>query len=607
LVYSQPVVNSSPATPSTQAAKELANRPYSYEFVDFPIDKLAKAITKRKNTVNVKIGKQIDDTWTVEEHELNYNNLRLAKWDSDGSPLPGKPLCENYLATSENKQLNIRFTINRTGELSGFVHDLTANTMTHFRSVSLMTSYSGKEQEKNKLAIYTEKFQPPAGSITARNIDPACSDRWVVIAVEADHEVPSGILPAVRSQVEYVFYLNFYTNVRFLEKQWNQFEGGYPYNNLPQEAVNGTNPVQYRTSITELFNRFRTGGWSLGKPCHMMHLLSGRKLGTGAGPFGGDATNNQIDCGNGQVAASISSSEFLNESIEQVARVMAHELGHNLAATTGHDPGGSCVDENSYNASNPTPNTIMCTSFRVNSASNQLISARSPYFSGSFANTIRSNISGLPCLSPSPYLAFGQAYVNGNPIYSTPYFASSRNGTIAIDITSYYKPGYTVYPSFTPNVTPGSVYIGSVSVNGTAPFFSGSFYFGAPANVSNATFNVQASVNNCDTSVSRGIPVVFGSGYRIAPNPAQTNLTVELTLDKDTPNPADFMPESVVLVSEKNKELKRNEPKKNAANKLIAEPNKVSWDLADVEPGTYYVHLNYGNGVVFKERVIVQK
>lgn len=565
--------------------------------------------------MKLRIGKQIDDTWTIEENELLFDNLRIPKWDEAGNPLPKKPVCESYRATAANKQLNIRFTLTTSGELSGFVHDLKANTMIHFRSISMMTTFEGKDKERNKLAIYTEKFQPPAPSplLIARTADPACERQWIVIAVETDAEFPGGIFQSVLTQVKYIFDLNFQINVYFKTKQWIDGEPGYPYSDLPQVAVPGTNPTQYRTSISDLFTAFETKGWSQSQPsCNMIHLLTGKTVGTGGGPYGGDSRNRQINCASGKVASSLSASEFMQQSLDQVARVMAHELGHSLAASGSHEMdspyNGFCYTEINYGqAPNLTPNAIMCISFRLSQSSNQLIGARSTYFSTNFATDIISKVGAVPCLLPSPYLAFGQAYFGGTPINNTPYFATSRNSSISTDITSYYQPSSTQTASlaFDRSVNPGSVYLGSPSVSGSAPLFSGSFYFNAPSNISNATFTLLATTP-CET-VIRGIPVVFGSAYRAFPNPAQSILTVELLLDKETPNIVDFLPELVVLVSDKNKELKRNEPKKDAANRQKTEPNKVIWDLTDIEPGIYYVHISYGGGVIFKEKILIQK
>jgi PAB1-binding protein PBP1 len=125
--------------------------------------------------------------------------------------------------------------------------------------------------------------------------------------------------------------------------------------------------------------------------------------------------------------------------------------------------------------------------------------------------------------------------------------------------------------------------------------------------VNNATFTLTTTAP-CTATATRTIPVVFGSAYRLSPNPAQTSLTVEFLLDKETPNLPDFLPESVVLVSDKNKEVKRSEPKKNAASKnSAAEATKVLWELSDVATGTYYLHIQYSKDVIFKERILIQK
>jgi hypothetical protein len=600
LTFAQEVIESNLTALSPQAANELTKKSFSYEFVEFPIDKLAKAITKRKNTVLIKLGKHINDTWTIEEKELRYNNLGLPKWDEAGNPLPNKPAGETYLATSANKQLNIRFTLTN-GELSGFVHDLTANTMTHFRSISMMTTFDGKDKEKNKLAIYTEKFQSPPPPRASQRATIDCNRKWLLIAVETDVEFPGGnTFKAVLDQVEYIFDLNFGFNVYFKQKSWSLGDG-YPYSDVPTVTIPISNAT--RTNIAELFTRFETQGWGRNQGCHLMHLLTGKKLGSGLGLYGGDARNRQIDCNNGAWAASLSSSEFLNESIEQIARDMAHELGHNLAATGSHeqDPpyNGTCINETNYIAGT-TPNKIMCVSFRLNSSSDQLIGARTPYFSTDFQNNIIANVAPIACVQSPPTPVFGQAYFNGDPINNTPYFANTRNATITIDI------GSIITPTLNRSVTPASIFLGSPSVSGVDPNYSGLFTFNAPNSANNATF-ILTTTAPCTATATRTIPVVFGSSYRLGPNPAQTSLTVEFLLDKETSNLPDFLPESVVLVSDKNKEFKRSEPKKNATSKNSAEATKVVWELSDVATGTYYLNIQYSKEVIFKERILIQK
>jgi Metallo-peptidase family M12 len=601
LTFAQEIIESNPAALSPQAASELTKKSFSYEFVEFPIDKLAKAITKRKNTVLIKLGKHINDTWTIEENELRYDNLGLPKWDEAGNPLPNKPAGETYLATSANKQLNIRFTLTN-GELSGFVHDLTVNTMTHFRSISMMTTFDGKDKEKNKLAIYTEKFQSPPPSRASQRATVDCSRKWLIIAVETDVEFPDGnTLLDVLNHVEYIFDLNFGFNIYFRKYQWST-GGSYPYSGVPTVTIPGSGAI--RTNISELFTRFETQGWGRNQGCHLMHLLTGKKLGSGFGLYGGDARNRQIDCNNGAWAASLSSSEFQNESIEQIARVMAHELGHNLAATGSHEKdspyNGTCIDETNYIAGASPSNKIMCVSFRTSPNSDQLIGARTPYFSTNFQNNIIANVAPISCVQSPPNPVFGQAYFNGDPINNTPYFANTRNATITIDI------GSILTPTFNRSVTPASIFLGSPSVSGVDPNYSGLFTFNAPNSVNNATFVLTTTVP-CTATATRTIPVVFGSAYRLGPNPAQTTLTVEFLLDKETPNLPDFLPESVVLVSDKNKEVKRSEPKKNAASKNSVEATKVVWDLTDVATDTYYLHVRYSKDVIFKERILIQK
>ncbi len=345
ITYSQQIVESTNTTISPQAAKELANNSFNYEFVEFPIDKLTKAITQKKNTVKIKLGKQIDDVWTIEENELRYDYLSIKKWDEAGNRLPNKPVCETYSAKSKNQNINIRFAINSNNEFSGFVHDIKTDIMIRFKSISLITDF---------------------------------------------------------------------------------------------------------------------------KTCAIV-----------------------------------------------------------------------------YNATNPTPNTLMCPFIKTGDDSGE--GGRTMYFSTAYLNSINSKLSSNgSCIVSAVSPVWGQAYYNGVAINSTPFFVNTRNGTITINISNS-----TPFsdPSFAATVNPTSVYIG----------------------------------------------------------PTQNVLTVDFTVDKESANIQDFLPESVVLLTDKSKELKRNEPKKNYLNKVVIDANKFEWDLSGLDNGTYFVHINYGSGMIFKEKILVQK
>ena len=611
VVFSQQRVEGSPTTISTQAAKELANNSFNYEFVEFPIDQLEKAITKKKNTVSVKIGKQIDDTWTIEENELRYDYLGINKWDENGNPLPNKPICETYLATSKNQSVNIRFAINADKELSGFVHDLKTNTMTHFRSISMMTSFKEKGLEKNKVAIYAEKFQnSPALSTASYNL-PSCNIKWLIVAVETDAEFPIGTFFPVLQEVDYILYTNLTIRTYFKYFNWNEGTSGYPYTGINTITFSyfedNQNFTATRTDENSMFTAFINNGWAKNQVCNMGHLLTGRKLRNYLYGNSGGYSNFSSTLCNGTLPLSMSSNEF--QSTEQVARTMVHELGHNLAGTTKHENdapyNGTCIDGNSYNSSvNPTPNTLMCP-FIV-TGGNTGAGGRTMNFSTNFKNDILAKLNApnnISCLAFASSPTFGQAYYNGVAINNTPFFASSRNGSMTININNT---NYDSSPTLTATVNPTSVYLGSPYVNGSPPNHVGGFSVNAPNSVNNATFSLQSS-NACGTSSLRTIPVVFGTGYRLYPNPVQSVLTVAFVVDKDTKNAVDFLPESVILLTEKSKELKRNEPKKNYLNKANNEATQFEWDLSSFDNGTYYLHINYGAGVIFKEKILVQK
>lgn len=73
-------------------------------------------------------------------------------------------------------------------------------------------------------------------------------------------------------------------------------------------------------------------------------------------------------------------------------------------------------------------------------------------------------------------------------------------------------------------------------------------------------------------------------------------ITVEFLIDEGTKNVADYLPESVVLLTENNKELRRKEPKKSYVINAGSDALKFEWDLAGIGNGTYFVHIDYGAG-----------
>lgn len=509
----QQFIESYPATPSVRASKELANRNLDYEFVGFPINELVKAITKRQNTIRVILGKQIDDVWTVQEDELNYYNLGIDKWDDAGNRFSNVPVCETFSATSQNSNVRVRFTININAELSGFVHDLKTNVMIHFRSISLMTTSKEKDSEKNTVAIYSEKLSAGANQ-QATSISPPltpCNTNWLVLAIETDDEysfssnVP---LASIMQEVDYVMSLNLGMRVYYKKFNWTQGTPGYPYNNVPTIAVPNTSPTAFRTIESDMFQRFIDNGWAKNQICNMGHLLTGRKLRNPLyGNSGGYSNFSSSICG-GQLPLSMSSTEYI--SIEQIARTIVHELGHNLAGDTAHDDNCSTT----YNPANPTPNTLMCTYMITDPNSGE--GGRGIYFTSNYINNINNKLApNIGCLTAGSTLNFGQAFYNGVAINSTPYFTSSRNGTLTVDMESFSSASS---PSFTVGVTPTSVYLGNpYTVLVEFPKWIGGVQTNAPSNVNNATFNIQAS-NACQTII-RSIPIVYGAGYRLYPNP----------------------------------------------------------------------------------------
>lgn len=111
ILNAQDIIEGINTTVSKNANLELETTKINYEYVDFPIEKLSKAITKKKNLVKIGLGISINDTWEIEENELLFDKLSINKWDEYGNPLPNKEYCETFLAKSKNQNLQIRFTI----------------------------------------------------------------------------------------------------------------------------------------------------------------------------------------------------------------------------------------------------------------------------------------------------------------------------------------------------------------------------------------------------------------------------------------------------------------------------------------------------------------
>lgn len=624
VVNAQEVIKSVETQISNQASFELEKTKKEYEFVEFPIDKLLKSITKKKNIIEINLGKSINDIWEVEENELLFEKLTINKWDDLGNPLPNKEYCETFLARSKNKSLNIRFTLNTDNELSGFVHDLSDNSMTHFKSISLITNFKDKNLEKNKIAIYKEKFNFDARqSVTsaALLLIAPCQKKWIVMAVETDAEFTSALsnqFSIILNDVDYLLDLNLGLRVYFRKQLWTANQAGYPYNNVPTISYNYIENTQNftatRTSEPSMFDKFINNGWHKTQTYNMAHLITGRRLRNPIqGNSGGYSNFSAAICSTNPSTTSkplsMSSSEFANE---QIARTKVHELGHNLAPSFAHDsdPPFNNVCVNTYSTvaaynSNTTPNTLMCTFINITATPNDPKGGRGIYFSSNYKTAIMSGFNNNnSCLIPLSAPTLNQAYYNNVLISSTPHIAYSRNAPFKINISNSTNPFST--PTLTASVSPSSVFLGPRSVSGVYPDFVGIFNVNTPSSVNNATFTIQAS-NACGSSATRTIPIIFSGAFRMFPNPTSSVLNIELNIDNDVNNFEYFLPETISLSDDKNKILRSNEVKNDFKIKKSTNVKNIIRNLSDLKDGTYFLNVNYGNGQNLIEKVIIQK
>jgi hypothetical protein len=112
--------------------------------------------------------------------------------------------------------------------------------------------------------------------------------------------------------------------------------------------------------------------------------------------------------------------------------------------------------------------------------------------------------------------------------------------------------------------------------------------------------------NTCGSNSRSVIFQVNNCGYRIYPNPAKTTISIEF----DEPDKPESIPDLIEIKSEKTlqtvskKELQGNEKRNPKA------VEKISFDVADLPRGVYYVHLTFGSSKeqkVDKVRIILNE
>lgn len=80
------------------------------------------------------------------------------------------------------------------------------------------------------------------------------------------------------------------------------------------------------------------------------------------------------------------------------------------------------------------------------------------------------------------------------------------------------------------------------------------------------------------------------SGFRVAPNPTSTNLSVQF----DYPEITDIV-QAVTLYDEKGKPVKDFDGKKAKKDNYFEHNKPVEWDVKNVQKGRYFLHVNYGS------------
>ena len=399
-------------------------------------------------------------------------------------------------------------------------------------------------------------------------------NRLLKIAVEMDVEFNETI-EAVMQEVDYILNLNFGIRISYLSKKWNSGESGYPYSPPPSQVQAG------RVSQDWVYSTFESAGWAKDQAGYTMyHLITGKKMHVPNIVISGGYAPGTTICGS-QKPLSISSTEF--SGAPQTARTMCHELGHNLSGNSYHDTNcNSCPN-----------NPIMCTF--VSGTGSNTGGCRGINFSSTSISQIEGQLSqNSTCLSTIPAPIINQVYLNGNLINSTPYFTSIRSGNMSVNLTQTHSfPINTVY--FTPSNS-------SVLVSGNPNTIVS---VSAPNTVSSYTMNISAA-NYCGTSY-RSVPIMFGSGFRLYPNPATTVVHLEFNIDPNNPRNDLFLPETVTLKSDKNEVLKKNQPRQDFIDKKIEDGRRFKWDVSNLLTGVYYIDVTYSDKNSSTTRLLIQK
>lgn len=151
---------------------------------------------------------------------------------------------------------------------------------------------------------------------------------------------------------------------------------------------------------------------------------------------------------------------------------------------------------------------------------------------------------------------------------------SSPNGIYNAGVTYFSYGGWPTYNAFS--------YAATQSITADRLCFG--------SNSTGQSYLTIYATNVCGTS-SRGLVFnVINCGYRVAPNPATTTLSVEF----DEPTRSESLPDLVELFSEKTpKSVKTIKIAEGQEAIALTTANRLDIDVAKLPRGVYYLHLTF--------------
>ena len=264
-------------------------------------------------------------------------------------------------------------------------------------------------------------------------------------------------------------------------------------------------------------------------------------------------------------------------------KLLCHELGHNLSGNPNHDTNCSSCQGTTPN------NTLMCTFI------SGVCGCRGQYFSSNSITQIEAKLAqSSSCLSSIPAPTINAVYLSGNVINSIPYFTNIRNGNMSINVTQPY-PFYSTQANFSPSNS-------SVSVSGNPNTI---VLVNVPNTINSYTMNISAS-NPCGTTY-KSVPISYGSGYKVYPNPAASYTYIEFDVDANNAKNDIFLPQTVALKNEKNQILKQNQPKQDFIDKKLEDGKRLKWDISTLPNGVYYLDVVYSEKNSSTLRLLIQR